>query len=122
MSYGNLSKNFNVREFSCKCCGLTIIEPRLVKLLQQLRDLYNIPMQVNCSTRCYEHNEKIGSNENSLHLCGWAADVTFIGHPMHEFDKSLKKLHDEWQWGGLGTYAAKNFAHFDVGRIRTWEG
>ena len=38
-----LSKNFKVREFACKCsrCSIALVDEELVRILQQIRDHFN---------------------------------------------------------------------------------
>ena len=73
---GDMTKNFNRSEFTCKCgCGKNNISPGLVNMLQIARDLLGLAMYVNSGCRCDSHNEAVGGAPDSSHLDGEATDV-----------------------------------------------
>ncbi|NCC96616.1 MAG: serine/threonine protein kinase, partial [Synergistales bacterium] len=56
-----LSKNFNRKEFACKCgCGHDNVSPVLVNLLQELRDHLDRAVHVHSGCRCEAHNKAVG--------------------------------------------------------------
>lgn len=74
---GDLSRNFNTKEFRCKCgCGKVRVDPRLVKGLQCMRDNYGGPIKITSGFRCEAHNEAVGGASDSAHLVGAAADLS----------------------------------------------
>ena len=71
-----LSDNFSVKEFRSRDGADTIlIDEKLVKLLQKMRDKYGV-INISSAYRTKSHNKKVGGVENSQHLYGLAADVT----------------------------------------------
>jgi len=71
-----ITKDFNLREFECPCCGQVMIDGILVDYLQDIRNEYGAPIIVNSGYRCEVHNLYIGGKEDSDHLYGKAADIT----------------------------------------------
>jgi len=74
-----MTKNFDSREFNCKCSKCRHYQPEIIDLsfvetLQKIRDELG-PMIITSGYRCREHNEIVGGSENSYHLRGWAVDV-----------------------------------------------
>ena len=71
-----LSKNFFRDEFACNCrCGQAHIDPRLVSLLQDVRDEFGCPLNITSAVRCPEHNKSVEGTPKSAHLSGDAADI-----------------------------------------------
>lgn len=77
---GDLTSNFSRREFACKCgCGADKVDLLLVVKLQTARNLCHRPMKINSGVRCREYNASLsGSNPNSAHLYGLAADIACV--------------------------------------------
>lgn len=72
----SLSRNFSVKEFSCKCpCGRSLMDDELVKSLQKLRLRYGQPIYLTSAYRCEMHNIKVGGAPRSLHKKGMAVDI-----------------------------------------------
>ena len=77
---GDLTRNFNRREFACKCgCGADLIEPDLVDRIQLMRDLLGKSLSISSGIRCADHNKKVGGVENSTHVRCIAVDVPTAG-------------------------------------------
>lgn len=73
---GDLSRNFDRKEFACECgCGFDEVSPDLVALLQKCRDRIGVPIVINSGCRCPYHNSVVGGVVNSAHTRGTAADV-----------------------------------------------
>lgn len=115
-----LAKNFKSTEFDCNgkgCCSETPISTDLVKILQQVRDHFGVPVNNNCAYRCPEHNAKVsGASKNSKHMDGIAADIVVKGvHPMRvaRYIETLPEFR-----GRLGVYTwndkGDGFVHVDV--------
>jgi len=66
---GDLSANFSKKEFACQCgCGQGTISPKLVELLQEMRDAHGRGITVTSGIRCADHNGSIGGVANSAHV------------------------------------------------------
>ena len=70
-----ISPHFKLREFQCRCCGLVKLSPRLLQMLEELREKAGIPLVVTSGYRCPTHNRRVGGVPRSLHLDGCAADI-----------------------------------------------
>ena len=117
-----LTKNFNKREFDCKCgCEMPSsvfyeIE-ELANELQTIRDRFNAPIQINSAYRCPSHNKAIGGVSNSQHVLGKASDIVIKGYTPDEVADELEvMLEDEclfpFHLGGIGRY--NTFTHIDI--------
>lgn len=70
------AKNFSLWEVECKDgCGLAIVRPKLVRVLQLARNYSGVPYHITSWTRCKKHNLLIGGDPNSSHPEGWAVDI-----------------------------------------------
>lgn len=117
---GYLSENFKVTEFSCKgsrTLPKDMPDPKLLELLEKIREHFNAPITINSGYRSPKHNRDIGGAENSYHVKGMAADIVVQGVPASKVYNYLNVFHE----GGLGRY--KTFTHVDVrdGKAR-WQG
>lgn len=118
-----ISEHFSSVEFECRCgCGLLMVNPALVKMLERVRTIIDKPMIVHCVCRCHEHNMAVGGSENSQHLpiheCR-AMDFHVRGMSNRKLRKIAKRLwHEDVITGGLGLYSWG--VHVDVGRKRKW--
>ncbi len=108
MNNFQLSKNFNLREFQCRCCSQAKVSSRLVERLQQLRDRVGVPVMVTSGYRCPTHNRNVGGAPNSFHPQGLAADVRTGRHTPRE----LARLGEQLGFNGIGIYS--NFVHLDL--------
>jgi uncharacterized protein YcbK (DUF882 family) len=75
-----LSEHFDSTEFACKCgCGGMAngagVAPRLVHVLEKMRQYIGKPLVLSCAYRCPKHNEEVGGVSDSQHIFGTAADV-----------------------------------------------
>ncbi len=87
----SLIENFSETEFSCKCCGQTLIHPFLVKELQKIRNEFG-KMSVTSAYRCKKHNKKVSGADNSIHIFGMAVDIKFIDVDWNDKNKKIKLL------------------------------
>lgn len=126
----NITSNFRIEEFACRCgCGgerapeIAANLARLALMLEHLRSaLGNKPITVTCAYRCPKHNAKIGGEKASFHLKGLAADIQVAGLTPQQVQAVAAKL---LEIGGLGCY--ERFSHVDVrprvnGRQALWVG
>lgn len=76
-----LSANFRVGEFACKCgrCEGVLIDDVLVGYLQGIRKHFQSPVNISSGYRCRAHNEKVGGDPGSGHVEGMAADIVVKG-------------------------------------------
>jgi hypothetical protein len=78
-----LSKNFRLDEFKCKCgkCDPILVDTVLVDRLQKIRDHFGRSVNINSGYRCKAHNEspKVGGHPDSHHVRGQAADIRVEG-------------------------------------------
>lgn len=106
---------FTTNELACKCgCGLSKVDPTLIKILNAVREELGIPLIINSGTRCIKHNESSNVNgvKESAHLVqkedGYSKavdikvlwDVTrakiynsLLKHSITRFEVSDKHLH-----------------------------
>ena len=120
-----LSNNFNSSEFNCKgsgCCSSTIINPQLVKYLQQIRDHFNAPITITSAYRCPTHNSRVGGAPGSRHSKGDAADIVVKGVAPREVAKYAESIGIK----GIGLYetsADGHFTHIDTRTSKSfWYG
>ena len=111
---GDLTANFNLEEYACKCgCGRADIKDELVHKIQEVRDILGRSIRINSGFRCSRHNGNIGASETSSHIGGWAADLQTKGSAArYELLTAVMQVFDR-----VGI--AKNFIHVDVDATKT---
>ena len=115
-----LSANFKSTEFDCHgkgCCSETPIDPRLVEVLQNVRDHFGVSVNLNCGFRCPTHNAKVsGASKNSKHMLGQAADIVVCGVHPFRVARYIDTIPDFA--GRIGCYTfddkGSGFVHVDV--------
>ncbi len=114
-----LSEYFKAREFACRCCGMVLVHPELVRKLEALRHLIGAPVFINSGYRCAGHNKAVGGAERSYHVFGMAADIQVEGaDPV-----KLAEMAEKAGFDGIGVYPEPGFLHVDVrGYPARWEG
>ena len=117
-----LSSNFRVREFACKDgSDAVLVAPRLVMVLQSLRDHFGAPITINSAYRTPQYNAKVGGADQSQHCYGTAADITVKGVGVETVAAYARKIMPDW--GGVGLYTSHGFVHVDVRETRSdWNG
>jgi len=105
-----LAANFKIKEFDCKCgeCSITLVDEKLVKHLQNIRNHFNAPVIINSGYRCYKHNKAVGGAVNSRHMRGQAADIAVKDIEPRKVAAYAEKLGVD----GIGRY--KTFTHIDT--------
>lgn len=99
-------------------------DPRVFDLLRDLTAALGNPdleIDVICGYRTPWSNEFLrthGHNvaRHSLHMQAMAIDIRVPGIPTAQLRDAALAL----RRGGVGYYAAENFVHVDVGRVRRW--
>ena len=118
---GDISTDFNRREFACKCgCGYDRIDPKVVAMAQKIRDILGEPLRINSACRCFAHNQKVGGVSDSYHTQGLAADLSCASGSAKLF-AAVQALHAKGKLNGLEYckhYGGKNFVHIDTGHRR----
>lgn len=117
-----LSTNFRVREFACQDgSDAVLVAPRLVMVLQSIRDHFGAAVSINSGYRTPQYNEKVGGVAHSQHCYGTAADITVKGVSVAKVAAYARKIMPDW--GGVGVYEKKGFTHIDVRETRSdWKG
>jgi len=122
-----LSKHFNSSEFRCglgrPCnCTETIINPKLVDLLQDIRDHFGRPLTITSAYRCPDYNRSAGGATGSRHTKGDAADITVN----QTTPRSVARYAEEKGINGIGLYetgADGYFVHVDTRDAKSfWYG
>ncbi len=106
-----LSPNFNLREFQCKCCGQVKLQHSFLVKLQGFRDTLGVPIVSNSSYRCEINNERCGGRPNSYHRLGRAVDI-IVHHTGMTMDE-LYRAAVAYGWGGVIAYPKKGIVHVD---------
>ena len=116
---GDISKNFNRREFKCSCCNFQTVDIELIMVLETVRAKFKSPITITSGCRCESYNEKIGGSYGSKHKQGIAADIVIKGVDPSDVYRYLNKVYNSRF--GMGKY--KTFTHIDV-RVNKarWEG
>jgi len=99
-------------------------DPRVFDLLHDLTTALgnpNLEINVVCGYRTPWSNEFLrnqghGVARHSLHMEAMAIDIRVPGIPTSQLRDAALALHR----GGVGYYAASDFVHVDVGRVRRW--
>lgn len=116
-----ISEHFKVKEFAQKDyqCDKILIESELVKVLEDVRTHFNMPVIITSGYRTPEYNKKIGGVKNSQHTKGTAADIKVKTVLASEVQRYLnRKYPDKY---GIGRY--ENFTHIDVREKKArWRG
>ena len=108
------------RLLRCRLTGKTAEMPvRLIEILDAVEDKFGgRPLVVMSAYRTPSVNRHVpGAARWSLHMLGWAADISLPGVPAGDiagFAAGLKA-------GGVGHYPDSGFVHIDAGRARRWE-
>ena len=105
------SDNFKRSEFACKDgCGFDTVDAELLKVLEEVRAFFGVPILINSGCRCAKHNEKEGGSPKSQHLFGKAADIVVKDvMPVKVYTYLDNKYPNTY---GIGLYV--NRVHIDV--------
>ena len=119
--------NFKWKEVGCNCKkhkkvtkkrtimyeDSAFIDEKLLKALQQLRNIVKKPITVTCVYRCDTHNRAVGGVDGSFHTKGMAADIYCSGVSVEQLAKYAAMV-PAFNEGGIGKYYKKNFVHVDI--------
>lgn len=115
---GDLTKNFSAWEIECRCgCGLKRISPRLMAMIQTVRDACGFPFHINSGCRCAAHNKNVGGKTDSAHLPSKATgeclalDIAFAnGFQLYTLIRALQAA----GFKRIGINFKKSFVHADI--------
>jgi len=108
-----VTKNFRRVEFRCPDCGKDRpLDPKLIFLLQSLREKINRPIYISKGggLRCRPYNRKIGGYRYSPHLKGLAVDI----HAKNMDIIALAKEARDVGFSRVGLYPYSHFIHVDI--------
>lgn len=83
---------FKAHELECPCCNQSIIDVRLLYILNVIRKFTGVPVIVSSGYRCHNHNKAIGGSSQSYHIYGQAADIYTLSMPIEEFYEKIKLM------------------------------
>ena len=119
-----LSTHFGRWEFQCQgrnCCDQTgVADPRLIMLLQAIRDRVGLPVTVSSGFRCRRHNSATpDATPNSYHTIGWAADIYCRDLPVEALHGYVEEVIAEHGFGYAILYPHRGFVHIDIRDFQT---
>lgn len=105
---GDLSPHFSSHEFRCKDGTEHPIDPRLIAMLEEIREHFDAPVVITSGYRSPTYNRRVGGAKNSYHVRGMAADIQVRGvAPARVF----AWCDEHFATGGVGKY--NSFTHVD---------
>lgn len=115
-----LSGNFKVSEFACRDgSDAVLVAPRLVMVLQTIRDHFGSAVTISSGYRTPQYNTKVGGVAHSQHCYGTASDIVVKGQKPADVAAYARKIMPDW--GGVGIY--NTFTHIDVREAKAdWNG
>jgi len=120
-----LSKNFNVREFRCKCGKVHNIKisTELIEKLQKMTDLVGADcVYISSGHRCATHDRNVGGSGVGPHIDGYAADCKFMknGKPINT--KLLSCVAQDLGFMGIANITKNyDYIHLDM-KNRVYKG
>jgi hypothetical protein len=113
---GNLSENFNNRDFMCRCAsckgaGEYKIHLGLVGALEFIASHFRKKPTVVSAYRCEDSAEAATGTKRSLHAMGKAAHIFIEGVPLAELYSFVKDIPEI---KGIGIYPKENSIHVDT--------
>ncbi|OGC33862.1 hypothetical protein A2311_02775 [candidate division WOR-1 bacterium RIFOXYB2_FULL_48_7] len=118
---GNLSENFNHKDFACRCpeCrGEYRIHLGLVGILEAIAVHFQKRPKIISAFYCEAFNEKLKREKLSWHAKGKAVNLAIEGIPAAEIFKFAEKTEGI---NGLGFYPEENMVHIDTRPIEKKE-
>ena len=110
-----MNKYFSKSEFECKCgCGFDEVNPKLLKVLTEIRTHFDQPVVITSGNRCEKHNKYVGGVKNSKHIKGIAADIKVKGIDPEDVLAYLDSKYSDTL--GVGVYSS--WTHVDVRKFK----
>ena len=96
----------------CGCGKIKPIDPKLIYLLQALRDKIDKPIYIGIGggLRCKKYNKRIGGYVDSPHLHGRAVDISVKDMDIIDLALEAKSI----GFTRIGLYPVDNFIHVDT--------
>ena len=126
----NISRNFSLHEFACRCdCNIVFkVDPKLVKILQSIRNSVGVGIRISSGARCALHNAKVSPAyaRTSWHIPRrgtlFASDITLMDPTQRTPAKiiQLYTLADQLDVSGLGLYRGR--IHVDTRPMTIFKG
>lgn len=117
-----LSKNFNVSEFRCKCGKVhnTKISNELIAMLQRMTDTVKADyVTISSGYRCSTHDRNVGGSGFGPHCDGYAVDCQFIKNGKPISTKLLSCIAQDMGFMGIANITSDySWIHLDMkGRV-----
>jgi len=113
-----ITKNFNVSEFKCKCGKVHNIKlsTELVNKLQQMTDLVGADYVIITSGhRCSTHDRNVGGSGTGPHVDGYAADCKFVKNNKAISTKLLSCVAQDMGFNGIANITnTYEYIHLDM--------
>lgn len=120
-----LSKNFNVSEFKCKCGKNHDIKisTELISKLQELTDLVSADyVVISSGYRCSTHDKNVGGSGSGPHVDGYAADCSFYKNGKIINTKLLSCVAQDLGFNGIANITSDySWIHLDM-KNRIYKG
>lgn len=106
-------KYFKRSEFDCPCCHQNKTSNALINKLDVLRGKMGVAFRILSGYRCMSHNSapSVGGKEHSMHLSGFAADVSTEGWNGYQKYMLIAR---SVALGFTGIGIGKNLIHLDI--------
>jgi len=113
---GNLSENFNEKEFMCRCQACRgdreyKIHLGLVGALEMITSHFKRKLKIISAYRCEESAEKITGTKRSLHSLGKAVHISLEGVSLADLYKYVKEIPEI---AGIGVHPKDGCLHIDT--------
>ena len=108
-----ITRNFKQVEFACPCCSkVKPLDPKLIFLLQSLREKINRKIYINKGggLRCKIYNRRIKGYICSPHKIGKAVDIHAKNMGIIDLAREAKEI----GFSRIGLYPHNHFIHVDI--------
>ena len=111
-----ISRHFNLQEFTSPDTDEVKIDYRLVIICERLRRELEIPLIITSGYRTKAYNKKVKGHKDSYHMKGLAVDIVPRGISLRKFFIRATKIKAV---GGLGWYEDSHI-HIDIRKDRLY--
>ena len=91
-----------------------LMDSKLLEMIDEAREIYGKPINVNSGYRTSSHNRKVGGKSSSSHLKGLAIDVACV-----KSDERFKMLNALLEVGFNRIGVASTFIHVDIDKDKS---